>query len=335
MVDSVDLMSGTFLTCAPMPASGTCPSYTNLTAAQSDWLFERATGISPTGPFGGWQIEPWCDELSVQNACCFGVDVFQWAVGRPFRIAGESRVADDECNEGWVAPIAVEMTGLNRRARRRLATLWTRTAKAEHASVAAFARFNLQLMQLGAPADMVAQSTQAMADEIRHARDSFGIASAFAGCPVGVGLFEMSGALDGADVTSIVLETVREGCIAETIAATQAAVARDACTDPAIRAVLDRVAEDEARHAALAWRVVRWAVDSHPELREVVASVFSEGLELTPVAFEPMADTLRGYGALSEAQMQDVAQVVFQDVILPCAREMLQCPVGVGLRAAA
>ena len=55
---------------------------------------------------------------------------------------------------------------------------WTTAARAEHASVASFARFTLQLLHLGAPADLVADAQQAALDEVRHARLCFGVASA-------------------------------------------------------------------------------------------------------------------------------------------------------------
>lgn len=51
----------------------------------------------------------------------------------------------------------------------------------EHASVAAFARFTLQLLAMGAPAELVQASVGAAADELDHARLRFGIADRFDG----------------------------------------------------------------------------------------------------------------------------------------------------------
>jgi hypothetical protein len=48
----------------------------------------------------------------------------------------------------------------------------------EHASVAAFARFTLDLLALGAPADLVQSAQQALGDEIAHAELCFGLAGA-------------------------------------------------------------------------------------------------------------------------------------------------------------
>ncbi len=52
----------------------------------------------------------------------------------------------------------------------------------EHASVAAFARLAIDRMIHGAPAELVDAAHVAARDEIRHAQQCYGIASAFAGC---------------------------------------------------------------------------------------------------------------------------------------------------------
>ena len=47
--------------------------------------------------------------------------------------------------------------------------------------------------------------------------------------------------------------------------AAEAAEAAHRCKDPVVKAVLVKIAADEARHAALAWRSLRWLVERHPE----------------------------------------------------------------------
>jgi hypothetical protein len=318
---------GTYLACSSLPSSGVCPDATNVPGRA---LYRRAVG-QPAGSFTFPYVM--CLELSVEDACCYSMDVSTAVPGRPFRVGGEMRVSQQICDEGWSSRVDLGLTGLNRRARRRLAHAWGRQGQAEHASVAAFARFVLQLMQLGAPAALVAEAGAAMSDEIVHARDSFSVASAFAGEPVGAGPLDTHDALEADDLKSILLDVVREGCINETIAASQAAVARDACQNEAIRRILTRIADDEARHAALAWKFVQWALEQHPELAETVREVFAEGWMETAAPFDPMARTLRAHGVLSEPEMQHVARRVFHDVIAPCATAMLGVPVGMGLAA--
>jgi hypothetical protein len=323
-----------FFACAAIPASGICPSYTQIGGQGANTLFTLNSGLPVNGGGGGWSVYLWCDETSVEDACCYGMEIGQWAIGRPFRVHGQARTAEGACTAGWAEGLPVDLRGLSRRERRRLTAAWTRSAQGEHASVAAFARFVLQLLQLGAPAELVADATAAMQDEIRHARVAFGIASAFAGELVGAGSLDTADALAATDLTAIVLDTVREGCVAETIAAAQAEVARDACVDPVIRDALSAIVADEQRHAELAWRFVRWALQVHPELAPAVAAAFSEGLEQPLVAVDPMAEVLRAHGQLCEAEMQAVAQRVHAEVVMPCARALLaDQPVGVGLAA--
>lgn len=100
------------------------------------------------------------------------------AEGRPFRVAGHARVADAVVRADWAEVLAalVVPPGPLRDA---VVKAWTTAARAEHASVASFARFTLQLLHLGAPADLVADAQQAALDEVRHARLCFGVAVAW------------------------------------------------------------------------------------------------------------------------------------------------------------
>ena len=98
-------------------------------------------------------------------------------------------------------------------------------------------------------------------------RDSSTRASASAsraptpGEPIAPAPFPFDGRVEvSADLASIAARAVREGCINETLAAVQAAEQLARAEDPAVRAALAKIAEDEARHAALAWRTVAWAL---------------------------------------------------------------------------
>jgi hypothetical protein len=306
-----------------------------MTTQERTRLFRDASGVERNDTGGVYfEFDVTCDELSVESACCYGVDVEVSVVGRPFRVDGVIRSADTTDGGGWSMPGLSEDAPISRRARRRLARAWARNAHGEHASVAAFSRFVWQLMHIGAPADLVAGATQAMADEVRHAQLSYGVARGFAGTPIEPGGLDTSGALASAgDWAEIVLDTVREGCIAETIAAHQAAVARDGCAHPRIRCVLAEIAEDELRHAELAWAFVRWALTERPDLTPAVAAVFRQGLDLEPVSADPMAKVLRDHGVLSAHEMQAVACSVFQEVVLPCASSLCGHSIGVGLAA--
>ena len=134
----------------------------------------------------------------------------------------------------------------------------------EHASVAAFARFTLELLSLGAPAELVAASQRALADEIRHAKLCFGLATAYAGHALGPGPLSSEGALGAQSLDAIVETAIAEACIGETLAAVEAAEAAAHATDPSVRRVLLAIARDEKRHAELGWRFLSWVLDVAP-----------------------------------------------------------------------
>ena len=54
---------------------------------------------------------------------------------------------------------------------------WLAAALAEHASVASFSKFALELLAVGAPASLLQRAHQAALDEIRHAQLSFDVVS--------------------------------------------------------------------------------------------------------------------------------------------------------------
>ncbi|HEX7670995.1 MAG TPA: hypothetical protein VF395_15475, partial [Polyangiaceae bacterium] len=182
------------------------------------------------------------------------------AVGRPFLVGGTALVANAVRREDWTSDLVPNLTGLGAGDRERLGSHWLDMALMEHASIAAFARFTLEALSVGAPPDLVNLSQAAMADETEHARDAFALASAYAGAPVGPGVLTTGHALGVRSSLDILETTILEGCIGETVAAVEAAEALAHATDPAVQKALARVTVDETRHAELAWRFVRWAL---------------------------------------------------------------------------
>ena len=188
------------------------------------------------------------------------------ACGRPFLVESNARVAPVVAGSSWHAGgsalPAVDHLGDVERAE--LAEHWTKMGQLEHASIAAFARFSLQLLSLGAPPELVDECTRALADETAHAKLCFGIASAYAGCAIGPGALDITGSLHVTTLTDIVDLVIAEGCFGETNAALEALQAAESASDPVIVAAYTRIARDEERHAALAFRFLRWALEREP-----------------------------------------------------------------------
>ncbi|WP_437526189.1 ferritin-like domain-containing protein [Sorangium sp. So ce726] len=276
-----------------------------------------------------------------EGACCYEVTTHVCPnLGRPFTLEGHRVTAAPRLAEaGWLARGQASGAGgqqpsladLTDEERETLADGWLRSALEEHASVASFARFALELMALGAPSSLVEAAHIAALDEVGHARLGFSLATAYRGAPVGPAAFPMPPAVPiAADLAALARAAAEEGCVGETVAAVIAAEQRVRAEDPAVRAALEVIAEDEARHAELAWLTVAWAIGAGGEpVRRAVAEVFeaaaaSLGRPLPPGA-EPgggRAVALAAHGHLDGAEARALQGAALAQVVLPCARAL-------------
>jgi hypothetical protein len=252
------------------------------------------------------------------------------AAGRPFLVGGAARVARLVRRSDWCSALSPRIEGLPAESRRELAETWAHVALMEHASVAAFARFALELLSLGAPASLIEAAHAALGDETAHARDAFALASAYGGAPLGPGDFEgVTEALAGRSGEDIVLTAILEGCIGETVAAAEAAEALARATDGAVREALAKVAADEARHATLAWQFVRWVLAKDPAgLRVTALAGLRAAVDAELAAAEPpgpsrdVAPALAAHGYVDDALRREIRHRVMMDVVAPCARAL-------------
>lgn len=197
-------------------------------------------------------------------------------VGRPFLVADDERVAPVVASGAWRGRAGTpRVDHLSSQRRVELAAHWARLGQLEHASIAAFARFSLQLMGLGAPPELVEASTRALADETAHTRLCFELASAYAGRELGPGPLETADCLARSSLEQIVDLVIQEGCFGETIAALDAQRAADRASDSVIQQAYQQIASDETRHAELAFRFVRWALQQDYETtsRRIIAAL--------------------------------------------------------------
>jgi len=83
-----------------------------------------------------------------------------------------------------------------------------------------------------------------------------------------------------------------EGCIGETRAAADLRRRAELLSDSALRAQLLQIADDETRHAELAFRILAWCRDIAPELtRSIAERVLSE--QARELATTPVVATAR------------------------------------------
>lgn len=247
--------------------------------------------------------------------CCYDVCTGS-CCGRPFLVAGEARVADVTPRADWLAHESAADINLA------LRDAWLRDAQMEHASAAAFGRFMLQLLALGAPPALVRDAAKAAADEVRHAELCFALATRFGGTPVGPAPLSLAGALGEVTLADVVENVIAEGCVGETIAALTAARQLEGATDPEVRRALEQIQADEAAHAELAWRFVAWALDRDPEIRAVASAAFDRALGERRIVCAD-GDSLRAFGRLGAAEQRAAEASALADVIAPSARRML------------
>jgi hypothetical protein len=250
------------------------------------------------------------------------------SIGRPFLVQGEARLAPSVARSDWYGELPAALAAaLDPALCAEIARSWTEQALMEHASVAAFARFSLQLLSLGAPPGLLLGAAQAMQDEVQHAQACFALARRYSDAELGPGCLPIENALEHQDLRSVVLGTIIEGCIGETVAALEAAEALAHCEDGAACAVLARIAAEETRHAQLAWQFVAWALQVGPpdlvqHVRLAFADAASNSVGSPAVGSDPERELAR-HGLLALPLRQALRQRVLSDVVAPCAEALL------------
>jgi hypothetical protein len=311
--------------CVPPDANGMCPD-----AANAGGILMGAGGpcaqivaiISFTGMMNG--------------LCCYEVEEvpFPCYVGRTFFLDEGVVKADLRPGASWRTRHHPSAEALPARTRRALGEAWARDGLFEHASVASFARFTMQLLALGAPADLVRDTQAATIDEVKHAEMCLALASGYLGRSVEPSALPFPGPVAiGADLAAVVAETVMEGCIGETVATVQALEALGRATDPAVREILEATVEDEARHAELAWRFVAWAVDAGgAPVREAVARSFA-AFRPPPPSPEDLdgvdLDLYAAHGRQVAREARAIAELTLREIVEPgvCALLARRSPV--------
>src|SRR5690606_4020321 len=101
--------------------------------------------------------------------------------GRPLRVRGRLVSARLRGGADWTRGPRPSAEGLDAATRAALEALWLHDARAEHASVPAFARLSWLLAAAGAPAELLARAHRAALEEIEHAERCFALAAGYGG----------------------------------------------------------------------------------------------------------------------------------------------------------
>ena len=265
-----------------------------------------------------------------EGACCYIV-YGDCAVGRPFHVRGQARRAGLVRGHRWrgVAQQQPETASLGASTRAALADAWGSYGQSEHASIASFARFGVQLLALGAPASLVRASVRAGVDERRHAALSFGLAGAYARRASDPGALETHACHEARGAVEIARDLAREGCVAETVSWLLLRGALGQARDPAVQASLAEIVADEERHVLLAWEALAWMCRRFgAPVREAAARVFGDaaahvGFGAT-TSLEGDAKRMREHGYLSIEARRELALRALSEIVAPAARGLLR-----------
>jgi hypothetical protein len=144
-------------------------------------------------------------------------------------------------------------------------------SRLEAASVHAFSILADELLRHGAPDELLERTRRAESDEVRHEGMTATLALRLGA--------ERGAWADSPEVlrpphrplVDVAVENAVEGCVNETYGAVLALWQATHARDKGVRRAMHAIAEDETRHAALAWAVAEWAAPAlDPDARRRV-----------------------------------------------------------------
>jgi hypothetical protein len=194
-------------------------------------------------------------------------------------------------HEGWMASPKPQSDGLG--------AFFAEIAELEAASVPAFWHLHAELRQHGADSALLEETRRAAADEVRHAGVMGDLARKFGGVPRAAHVRP----LPLRDLARLACENAVEGCVRETFGALVATYQARHATDVDVAGALAEIAEDETRHAALAFRVAAWLEPKLDDVaRETVRAAQQAAIaELRAELGHDVPEALRGVAGMPDA----------------------------------
>lgn len=244
------------------------------------------------------------------------------AIGRPLTVEGQTQAAQSTSRTDWGNSMALDVEAIDPVIRSIAKNHYVEMAAMEHASVASFARFSLQLMAFGAPAELLVEAHRAALDEIEHARAAYRLATLFGSTGVGPDNLPAAVAAIPMGIVEFVEALVEEGCVGETLGAAEAREAASSARSVVLAEALATIAADEERHATLAWRTLQWAIRTHGD---IAADAARRALARAMVTYSKDPNAMGGaeaLGILSGKTLGQSRRRVLASVVEPCARAL-------------
>ena len=207
--------------------------------------------------------------------------------------------------------------------------IWSNGVFTEYASAAAFSALTTAMLSCGAPVDLVAVCADMVVDELFHVELSARLTMELGGAvPLEFDLAKIAPlATPGARPLLAAAElAITTSCVSESLSVPAMARSRALAEEPLVRAVLDRLLEDEGPHARLGFWFLDWAA---PQLtdgeRAQLARLAEDTIEVyAPLWQEPAScETCplpRGLGGHDEAGRLALRRAVETSIAAPLAR---------------
>tara|TARA_B110000091_G_C13765418_1_gene454159 strand:+ start:366 stop:1526 length:1161 start_codon:yes stop_codon:yes gene_type:complete len=215
---------------------------------------------------------------------------------------------------------------------------------AEHTSIASFSRVTLQLLSIGAPASIVGLSLSATQDEVRHAKLCFAIADQLSERLVAsqttathskypdVFPFPNASVHVSNSLYAMAAETLEEGILGESVAAVKLCVRSQTTSNLKLQLILRGISQDEAKHAALAWKTIGFAVHEHAHQDDARRAVqvwlnndSKRRKNTAAVKVEENKDVRSDhFGLLNSNQVKWIQREMVEHTIRPLLRQLLK-----------
>ena len=271
--------------------------------------------------------------------CCYEVETLEslgpshCGMGRPYVVAGRARVASMQrrgSGGGWGRPShdaperEAAFAKLAPETRTLLANRWRARGLLEHASVASFAQFTLDLMSFGAPASLVRESLAAGLSEVRHAELCFELAHEIDGQHAAPGPLATPSSRAVASRQELTARLFQDACVEETLGALELSERQRSTSEPRIAKVLARLVADELKHAALAWRALAWLCQDSACRSVVQSELALAELRMAEERSEFDRPELAAFGEPSAVELRRMQRDEFARVVKPATERLLQ-----------
>jgi hypothetical protein len=266
----------------------------------------------------------------LQASASIGNEVAFWSAGASSLFA-DARLESENVLMGKKSILSDARGGNRTVVRSALGSKWAKRALGEHASIASFAAFTIALMSNNAPPELVQDALIASLDEVRHAKTAFQVASLFNGRVVEPGPLPASSHQFGQNLTALALAAAREGCVDETLSALALAfeAEEESSGDESLhqyegvdegeiasmREKLRIIALEEARHASLAWRTVRWVCRIDMDACDVVQQAVFVSSKLDAAADERSSADSTSWSAKLEREWRKIYSALVPFVV--------------------